>query len=95
VIKVTENQGPLYVSSITCSSSGDDTQTAVGTLRACYVSRLIRAIKCSELFKLKCSLAAIFNNFTPVYNNVRYFTQICYFKILKNYFLLPPTPEPK
>jgi hypothetical protein len=39
-IQFIKNNGPLYVSSITCSSSGGVTQTALGILRACYVSRL-------------------------------------------------------
>jgi hypothetical protein len=36
-IQFIENQGPLHVSSITCSTSGGATQTAFGILRA-YVS---------------------------------------------------------
>jgi hypothetical protein len=37
-IQFIENQRPLHVSSITCSSSGDCTQTAFGILRAYNVS---------------------------------------------------------
>jgi hypothetical protein len=32
-----KNQGPLHVSSITCSSLGGATQTEIDILRACYV----------------------------------------------------------
>jgi hypothetical protein len=35
-----KNQWPLYVSSITCWSSGDVTRAVLGILRACYVSWL-------------------------------------------------------
>jgi hypothetical protein len=35
---------PLHISRITCSSSGGVTQTALGILRACYVSWLHRAV---------------------------------------------------
>jgi hypothetical protein len=45
-IQVIENQRPLHVSSITCSSSGGFAQTAFGILRAYNVSWLWHA--CSE-----------------------------------------------
>jgi hypothetical protein len=38
-------KGLLYVSSITCSSSGGDTQTALGILRACNVSLLLSGLE--------------------------------------------------
>jgi hypothetical protein len=38
LIQFIENQGPLHVSSITCSSSGDAKQTALGILRAYNVA---------------------------------------------------------
>jgi hypothetical protein len=44
--KIIENQGPLHVSNITCSSSGGATQTALGLLRAYNVSWLWHG--CSE-----------------------------------------------
>jgi hypothetical protein len=39
------NWGSLYVSSITCSSSGGAAQTTLGILRACYVSWLLPGLE--------------------------------------------------
>jgi hypothetical protein len=44
-IQFIKNQGPLHVSSITCSSSEGAIQTALGILRACYVSWLLPGLE--------------------------------------------------
>jgi hypothetical protein len=59
-IQFVENQGSLHVSSIICSSSGGDAQTAFGIIRA-YVSQLaVARLHCNCMQYTKRSLCIAF-----------------------------------